>query len=416
MKISAQEKNSLIVALTEIIALCKWEPLGYVAISLDAEKRLSAALEEDVVKKLETILDDGGIRSFVQRYVIFKLYKSGFEFPVENVTGPSVPITELEPFSNALIVAKDMADEILSFPWQYEICVQAISSRSGSWPLDMDIQISRQLRLVSRDIIKGQLELSHPDPFLNKKLCSYATQETPIKFGDDKSAYFVYRTSGFQSDRSSPKIVADFYDEVRAFYGASIAFGLIEDDTWLSFNRQHVVIVNKIDDNVREFAYSEYLESDVQLATNIFEAEKYWSLEDTAEDISKKLRPIVKMFMCSDAQRMRTSAIWLLRSYLADRGMDKILDATISIEVLLGDRESSDRIGLSKLMANRCAYSLGKSHTERKELEEFFKRFYKLRSDIVHAGRLKVSKEESAVVTRGINLAARIFRHEVDLQ
>ena len=128
--------------------------------------------------------------------------------------------------------------------------------------------------------------------------------------------------------------------------------------------------------------------------------------------LDEVLRPVIQLFNSEETQRLRTAAIWLLRGHRSGRGMDQILDSTIAIEVLLGDREASDRVGLSKLMANRCAYALGKSYNERKDLFEFFTRFYKVRSDIVHSGRMKLSESESEVVEKGIKLASRILKHE----
>jgi len=136
---------------------------------------------------------------------------------------------------------------------------------------------------------------------------------------------------------------------------------------------------------------------------------------DNGKKLEEVLIDVIKLFNSSQGQRLKTSSIWLLRSFLSERGMDKILDATIAIEVLLGDREAADRVGLSKLMANRCAYALGKSAKERQELFDFFIDFYKLRSEIVHSGRLKISDAESTLVDRGVKLASRILRHEVEM-
>lgn len=52
---------------------------------------------------------------------------------------------------------------------------------------------------------------------------------------------------------------------------------------------------------------------------------------------------------------------------------------------------------------------------ERKQLNDFFAKFYKVRSDIVHSGRFKVTESENQIVTEGVNLASRLLLHEIAL-
>ena len=110
-----------------------------------------------------------------------------------------------------------------------------------------------------------------------------------------------------------------------------------------------------------------------------------------------------------------TAAIWIFRANLSGREMDKVLESAIAMEVLLGDRETSDRIGLSKLMANRCAYALGRSNSERKDITDFFAEFYRFRSEIVHSGRFKIEEDDKNIVSKGLDLAMRMLKHEVSL-
>jgi hypothetical protein len=151
------------------------------------------------------------------------------------------------------------------------------------------------------------------------------------------------------------------------------------------------------------------------MATNLFLSKRTREFAENGLPLQKLLAPAIKMFESKESSRLLTSAIWLLRAHLSTRGLDKILEASIAIEVLLGDREASDRIGLSKLMANRCAYSLGRSFEERKTLYDFFIRFYRVRSDIVHSGTFKLSEDENMVVRDGLSLASRLLVHEVGI-
>ena len=179
---------------------------------------------------------------------------------------------------------------------------------------------------------------------------------------------------------------------------------------------QPIVAANEIRDKDEELCYISRAEDDIVTATNLGTTGYYdKKILGGTETLEVSLTPVICMFASKEAPRLTTAAIWLMRANISPREMDKILEATIAIEVLLGDRETSDRIGLSKLMANRCAYSLGTSVTERREIIEFFVEFYRLRSDIVHSGRFKIDEDERKVVKKGLNLATQILRHEITI-
>jgi hypothetical protein len=124
------------------------------------------------------------------------------------------------------------------------------------------------------------------------------------------------------------------------------------------------------------------------------------------------LLPVISLFNCKTHSRLKTAAIWLLRAEQSEKPLDKVLEAAIALEVLLGDREMSDKLGLTKLMANRCAYALGTSSSDRDEMLQFFFDFYKLRSEIVHTGRLAMDPKEAKLVRRGLELVSSMLRHE----
>jgi hypothetical protein len=210
-------------------------------------------------------------------------------------------------------------------------------------------------------------------------------------------------------------VARDFSDKLRAFYGICIASDILMD--WdFSPSAATPIVVNRSDSDEFMLVQLTNQESDLQRCAA---CETTLSVDDRVklnnESIENILEPAIAMFQADDPVKLETAATWLLRAHLSTSGMDKILESTIAMEVLLGDRDTSDRVGLSKLMANRCAYSLGRTAVERKEIIDFFSTFYRVRSEIVHSGRFKISSTEAEVVTKGLNLASRILRHEIRL-
>ena len=88
---------------------------------------------------------------------------------------------------------------------------------------------------------------------------------------------------------------------------------------------------------------------------------------------------------------------------------------TVALEILLGEKASSDLIGIGELLANRCAYLIGKSHTQRGEIQAEVKSIYATRSRIVHAGQSRLSAREKHQLARLHVLCVRVIEKELEL-
>ena len=95
-----------------------------------------------------------------------------------------------------------------------------------------------------------------------------------------------------------------------------------------------------------------------------------------------------------DNSRLLLAARWLFDSRLSREDLLAYVQAMVSMEILLGDKAVSDLMGLGELLRNRCAYLIGRTHTERDELLEDFRKIYEVRSRIVHGGKDKLSRKE----------------------
>ncbi len=414
MNISKEDKSSLILLLTEVIPKCTAMSYGVVRVPGKWEGEVKSSLSDKFFQQLSKNLDDGGLTSFLRRYIAERIIMSGRGFPpkIERELN-AVPISSYPEFSDALSAAREMVGFIEKLPLQYEIAIPIFHDVTDRFPDNLDLKISDRMRLESGVRVADRFETSTGNEEIDRVYTSFNMSESYNTFLRDDIAYLTYRTSGYVSDLQKPKCFLDFYDDIRAFFGVCIAFGICDYMDFLS-SKENVVIIGNSLGSERVYAIGEIAETDISEATNsFFEAD-----EDelgTIEGVAEIFAPVVQLFNSPEVDRLRTASIWLLRSNLSSRGMDKILDASIAIEVLLGDRAASDRIGLSKLMANRCAYSLGKSSKARSEIYEFFMEFYRVRSEIVHSGRLGVSKEERNVVLKGVALASRILQHEIGM-
>ena len=417
MRIDKQNESALLIALTEAIQGASVHSYGLIAFPERWEEQVKQTLDEDFRRSLYKHLDGGGLNSLARDFIASKMHEEEIPFPSkteQNEIGTRSLISYSQ-FSDPLSVARRIINKLKSAPVNYEVCTFALLHLSQRIPRDIDIKISNRLRIVGEAAVPSEFKTFDHNPQLDHHLRTHNARSDAFRHIPEEKLYFFYKTSGLITDRNRPKCFADMYDDIRAFYGAAIAFDLLGYHPFFRDDLEIPVFANSTIGGEYKLEIVEEIEPDLHDASQSYITEKVQKGLIEGKSLEEILTPVIRLFGSPEFQRLRTSAIWLLRSFLSERGMDRILDATIAIEVLLGDRDASDRIGLSKLMANRCAYALGKSASERKDLYDFFTNFYRLRSEIVHSGRLKLEEGEEKSVSKGVDLASQILRHEVGM-
>jgi hypothetical protein len=106
---------------------------------------------------------------------------------------------------------------------------------------------------------------------------------------------------------------------------------------------------------------------------------------------------------------------WMFDSHTGHDELLNYIQAMVVLEILLGDKAVSDEIGLGQLLSNRCAYSIGDSHEDRKLILQYFKDIYRIRSEIVHRGKHRLTAEEGALFSRLRWMCRRVIQNEVHL-
>jgi hypothetical protein len=85
------------------------------------------------------------------------------------------------------------------------------------------------------------------------------------------------------------------------------------------------------------------------------------------------------------------------------------------LEILLGDKAKSDVVGVGELLRNRCAYLIGRTHTERTNIIERFNDIYSVRSHIVHAGKTRLNRKERMLFHILHSYCRRVIQAELEL-
>ncbi|WP_250633507.1 HEPN domain-containing protein [Pinirhizobacter soli] len=108
-------------------------------------------------------------------------------------------------------------------------------------------------------------------------------------------------------------------------------------------------------------------------------------------------------------------AQWLFDSYATDDPLLSFISASVVSEILLGDKLTSEKTGVTDLLANRCAYLISESHSERQKALKDFKEIYDVRSRIVHQGKRTLSGDERDKLHTLRWMCARIIQEESKL-
>lgn len=412
MKISKADEGILVIALTDKIQNTSIKYYGYAPVGIGWEDSIFQSLDTDFAKLLRAKLD-GSFESFFQERVFSLFYQNGNKVPEQD--NDNIPLTAYVGFNDPLSTARDFVDILRQIPLKYTAYMPLNADLSFILEArkNKSVKISDQLSLISASELVAEAIVSHPIEQYNKYLSQDAWYKNVFATVDSTGWYFRYQQSGYISDRHEPRIVSDMTDTIQGFYGALMSAGVLYSSGHKREKPAPFVLVNRNIGDAASIALVLSVAEDTSKCYALHISKDSREKSEATIAIEDIIAPAINMLQGKDSQRLKTSCIWLMRSHLSERDMDQVLASAIAVEVLLGDRETSDRIGLSKLMANRCAYALGNSVEERQEIINLFVQWYKMRSEIVHSGRIRVSADDKRIVRAGKNLASRLLNHEI---
>jgi hypothetical protein len=117
----------------------------------------------------------------------------------------------------------------------------------------------------------------------------------------------------------------------------------------------------------------------------------------------------------ADAQRIQNAARWYFDAEAGGDPLLRFVQMMVVLEILYGDKELSDKIGLGELLRNRCAYAIGQGSTDRESIISEFKAIYNVRSAIVHSGKARLSAKERTLFSTLSEYCRRAIYHEASL-
>jgi hypothetical protein len=306
-------------------------------------------------------------------------------------------------------VAAKLIAALESLPWTYVMTVRLPGSLTGPFSERFKtFELTPRHRIVNGDQLGGEFPLDVQEQGLQALYRSTSW--------DPAATYLQVTSSGYLAS-SATESFHRTRDEIHAFFGLGIALGLFDPfvdrygDERDSGQWRYVVHegkgngwqqigVHDLDDqHARKLA---------GLRVNKFG-------EGSSDSLAAVLGRIGAVFRSEHGRKVELAARWLFESYCSRDVLQEFIQATVALEILLGDEAQPEGVGLTTLMANRCAYAIGRTPEHRETLIKDFREIYRIRSKIVHTGKTRLSSEERRYLFSLRSICAIVIKREFEL-
>jgi hypothetical protein len=114
-----------------------------------------------------------------------------------------------------------------------------------------------------------------------------------------------------------------------------------------------------------------------------------------------------------DHPHIVSAAEWAFDSHYESNETRSFIFQSIALESLLG--APGGEAGLSSVLADRLAYLVGSSVADRHEIQESFRRYYRIRSQLVHGTTSRISAGDRELLNWGGEILRRAVQRELEL-
>lgn len=345
----------------------------------------------------------------------------------------------MRPFSNMDFLAQDklfkeisglpginqIADEIVelfdTLPWTY-VTTFGVGDLLGPLFSNINIDVCDDIKLIAAgsDVFSGFDFGSGNVGFDNK---NRGLLYNP-SYSEDKNRIFVQVCStGFSPQFSQGLVRQQAVDTFKAFIGAAIALGVfkLSDDRrgylgrlkyFTHLNMESWILSGDAD-------FDELVSNAIGrlcLSNRVSQNFKLKSTDETVEKILINISLIgILLSSKSESERLRKACKWYFDSFIEGDELLSFIQTMIALEILLGDYKASKKVGVTRLLGNRCAYFIADSHNETRSILSKFEEIYDIRSLIVHQGKHRLSSDERDLLRELRDFVGRVILKELKM-
>jgi len=414
LNLHPEARARLVELLAEALKHVQVEHNEFPAVeSLELVLQLDRALpEHDALHEaLVSYISDRPLADFVNSELATELAKRNYD-----AHAPTLRLTTLDEYADATTAAERLISRFEQLPFHYAVFVALSPDLSSSLIPFLGTEgfsISERICLVRG----SEASRSFPPGTSPRPRGLLLPQEVGLH---SNLVYLRQDVDGYIASRYRTTPVDDYTFFLRAILGCLFATNLLRPNVhWSFFTGERSSLAYKEAVTGWELVAEEEFDIDTSRCITRMGLNPRlagFPGEVVTELVNDGLSKCQSAFAnLQDNETLLLACQWLFDSYSSGSALQAFVQATIAIEILLGDKASSDLIGLGELLANRCAYLLGTSRQERAEILQKFRRLYSTRSKIVHRGKNRLNHDESGDLVELSYLAASVIRKELRL-
>jgi hypothetical protein len=335
-----------------------------------------------------------------------------------------LPLTALPEFADTNALATGLVNDLNSLPWKYAIVT--VAPGSAAWHVDQPYRLSDDVILWPvNDEFRQTFPLESGNRLRDQELSPTALLMAASQLEWKEGAtYLQINVDGYLGWQTQPKLDAELL--LRALAGLGIALHLIEPGTSalrrrLTAETPYFLGFRQSDDGQR-WRIEQRQNFGTAVANGLLALDIHHSLARIADEAQRMQKAVAGLSLVGrllaqreNAKNLFLAAQWLFDSHCGHDELLRFVQTTIVVEVLLGDKAATDIVGLSVLLANRCAYLIAETRAEREHLITQFRAIYDVRSKIVHAGKTHLTTADRSLFAELQYICARIMLDEIRL-
>lgn len=354
-------------------------------------------------------------------------------------------LKELPSYDDLKAKAKQLIEDFNSLPWNYLISYelntsigQQLRKYTGDHNLSQHLTLTcptsnqDQIYPLKSGIKQRDKEFFRdysPGLGLHAGLADFPDDVSkPLNKWNQTTAYLQVKTEGFIGQYVKTNPVEKAIASLKSFFGLSLAVQLMKIKEvplglsglyWARPQLESRIIVHRMIDGKWQVWTTYALPMDLSETLNKLAVDDLDGGLDSSQIgdwIKQRISLISSAFEdVHKSERILLAGQWLLDSYIGKNELFSFVQTTVAMEILLGEKSKSDIIGIGELLRNRCAYLIGKSHSQRASILEDFNRIYTVRSDIVHKGKSRLNSEEKRLFNKLQWMCRRVIEEELNL-
>lgn len=366
--------------------------------------------------KIKSLPDKGALAEELRRYIGDTPFTT-FIYGEANTILPNGtyqedsgvrPLVSFDGYADTTPVAQRLVDSFCSLPWSYHVTIRLPASlRAVVDGESQQFELSPRHRIVSGSSLISTHPLADP---IRASLLNFFEGSAPSSGWDESGVYLQVDIEGYCAYwPTEPFMVAR--EEIYSFFGLGLALGLFVNETYGLLGNEPKLSplhVHRLDTEKwvehRTIPFDELQQKGIH---NLSVSSK--SLSEPG-DMLHRLERMASVFRSSGGKNIILSSRWLFDSHCGRDELLSYVQAAVAIEILLGDEDADHTVGLTNLMANRCAYLIAQTPSARASLLRNFRDIYKVRSKIVHRGKSRLTQDE----VRLFHMLQSIIRAVID--